>query len=142
MERLRIERGENIAQMVVRRRAVLERPEATQKINLLLAEPRDIGEGLRSRQHGEQAQEQDLVERIDNFPGLSAIRHIFEIGKKSLRLRQGLDIRSARVHPNPLQIESEDSDRVSSNAACHLLLHPIALGRLARCRGRRSEYSG
>ncbi|MBG0808042.1 ATP-binding protein [Methylosinus sp. H3A] len=35
---------------------------------------------------------------------------------------------SARVHRNPPKIESEDSDRFSSDASCHLLLHPIALG--------------
>nr|WP_281433653.1 hypothetical protein [Methylosinus sp. H3A] len=79
LERLRVERGENVAEMVVRQRAVFEWPEATQQVELFLAEPRDVGEGLRPGQHGEQAQEQDLVERIDDLPGLPAIRHIFEI---------------------------------------------------------------
>ncbi len=79
LERLRVERGENVAEVVVRRRPVCERPEATQQVEFLLAESRDIGEGLRPGQHGEQAQEQDLVERIDDLPGLPAIRHIFEI---------------------------------------------------------------
>ena len=69
----------NAGAMIMGGRAVRERPEATQKIELLLAEPRDIGEGLRPSQHSEQAQEQDLVERIDHLPGLPVIRHVFEV---------------------------------------------------------------
>ena len=127
LERLRVERGENIAQMIMRRRAVCERPEPAQKIELLLAKTGDVGEGLRPRQHRQQAQQQDLIERIDDFPGLTLIRHIFEIAEKSRRLGQSLEVPSARVHRNPPKIESEDSDKFSSDAYCHLLLHPIAL---------------
>ena len=68
-----------------------------------------------------------ISSRIDDFPGLTSIRHIFEIAEKSRRLGQSLEVPPARVHRNPTKIESEDSDKFSSDAYCHLLLHPIAL---------------
>lgn len=131
LERLRVERGENIAQMIMGGRALREGAEATQEIELLLAEPRNIGEGFRPGQHGEQAQEQYLVERIDDFPSLMAIRHVLEIAKKNSRLGQSLEVPSARVRRFPPKIESEDSDRFSSDPSCHPVPHPIALVCLA-----------
>ena len=84
-ERLGVERGEDVAEMIMRRRAVLERPEAAQQRKLLFAKASHVGEGLGSRQHGEQTQKQNLVERIEDLAGLPMVRHIFEIGKKNSR---------------------------------------------------------
>ena len=64
---LGVERGENIAQMIVRGRAVAIGPEPAQQIELLLAKAGDVGEGLRPRQHREQAQQQDFIERINDL---------------------------------------------------------------------------
>ena len=72
LELLGVQRGEDIAEVIVRRRAIPERPEAAQKLKLLDAEAGDIGEGLRPGQHGEQTQQQDLIERIGHLAGLAA----------------------------------------------------------------------
>ena len=79
-----------------------------------------------ARQHGKQAQEQDLVERIDDLAGLPMVLHIFEIGEKNRRLGQRRACARRRVHRTILRPESEDVDRFSSNPFCHLLLRPIA----------------
>jgi hypothetical protein len=55
LERRRIKHCKDIAEVVVRRRAVRERPEPTQQIDLLFAKPRNIDEGFRAGQHGEKA---------------------------------------------------------------------------------------
>src|SRR6516164_699409 len=69
-EGLRVERGEDVAEMIMRRRPACERPKAAQESELLLAKTRDVGEGLGPCQYGQQAQEQDLVERINDLPRL------------------------------------------------------------------------
>ena len=105
LERLGVERGENVAEMIMRRRAVRERPEPAQQLELLLAEPRDVGERLRAGQNRQQAQEQDLIERIDHLAGWPMIRHVFEIPEKNSRLGKRLAIRaSACPSPLPRQI--------------------------------------
>ena len=50
-----VEHGHDVAEVIVRRHAILERTKAAKKVNLLAAEERDAGEGVRSRQHREQA---------------------------------------------------------------------------------------
>jgi hypothetical protein len=117
--------------MIVGRRPVGERPEAAQQNQLLLAKARDVGEGLGSSQHREQAQEQYLVERINHFAGLPPIRHILEILEKNRCLGERRKIPYRLVHRPILRLESEDDDRFSSNPICHALLHPIALMRAA-----------
>ncbi len=79
LELLGVEDGQDVAEMVVCRRAVLERAEAAQKPKLLAAEQGDIGEGLGPGQHGEQAEKQDLVERICYLALLARILQILEI---------------------------------------------------------------
>jgi hypothetical protein len=71
---LGIERRKDIAKVIVRGRSVTERPKPTQKINLLLAEPRNIHERLRSAQNREQTQQQYLVQRIGDFATLARVR--------------------------------------------------------------------
>jgi len=63
----------------VRGRSIAKRPEAAQKLDLLLAEPRDIGERLGSGQHRKQTQQQHLLEWINNFASLARVRHIPEM---------------------------------------------------------------
>ena len=126
-EGLRVERGEDVAEMIMRRRPACERPKAAQESELLLAKTRDVGEGLGPCQYGQQAQEQDLVERINDLARLPMVRHVFEISKKNRRLGQRRAITSRLSHRTILRPESEDVDRFSSNPFCHLLLHPIAL---------------
>jgi hypothetical protein len=56
--------------------AVAKWAEPTQKIELLLAESGNFDERLGSRQHREQTQKQDLLERIEHLAGLARIRQI------------------------------------------------------------------
>jgi hypothetical protein len=63
-----IERRENVAEVVVRRRSIAKWQEPAKKLDLLLAEPRDIDERFRSGKHTEQAQQQHLFERITRWP--------------------------------------------------------------------------
>jgi 5,10-methylenetetrahydrofolate reductase len=51
LKRFGIERRKNIAEVIVGGRPVAKRPEPAQQIDLLLAKPRDIHEGLRSAQN-------------------------------------------------------------------------------------------
>ncbi len=50
-EALSVERGEDIAEMIVARRPVGEGTETAQQAKLLLAKPRNVGETLRARQN-------------------------------------------------------------------------------------------
>ena len=60
-------------------RSIPKRPEPAKKLNLLLSEPRDVGECLGSAKHRKQAQQQNLVERIGDFAALARVRHILEM---------------------------------------------------------------
>jgi len=119
-----VERRENIAEMVVRRRSVPERQEPAKKLDLLLAESRDIDEGLRSGKHSEQAQQQHIFERIDHLAALPWIWKIRKTLQKNKRFALAPQI-SPPPPSRPPQIESEDHDRFSTSAVCHELLHPI-----------------
>ncbi|MBB4189837.1 hypothetical protein GGE07_006543 [Sinorhizobium terangae] len=77
-----VEHGEDVAEVIVRRRPIGEGPKAPQQSQPLLAKTRDIGEGLGSRQHREQAQEQDLLERIDDLARLPMVRQVLEKTKE------------------------------------------------------------
>jgi hypothetical protein len=85
LEFRRVEGRENVAEVVVRRRSIAERQEAAKKLDLLLAEPRDIDEGFRSGKHSEQAQQQHLFERIDHLAALPRIRKIRKTLQKNKR---------------------------------------------------------
>ena len=67
LELLGVEHREDVAEMVVCRRATLERTEAPQKLELLSAEQGDIGDRLGTGQHGEQTRRQDLVQRVGHL---------------------------------------------------------------------------
>ena len=72
--------------MVVCRRAVLERPEAAQKFELLAAEQGDIDEGLDPGHYREQAEEGYLIERVCHRALLARVMQILEITQKDQRL--------------------------------------------------------
>ncbi len=63
--------------------AVPERPEAAQKLALLLAEAGDVDDRLGSSEHGQKAQQQDLVQPIHRLPALPWIRQITEMPQKN-----------------------------------------------------------
>jgi hypothetical protein len=52
----RVECRKNVVELIVRRRPVPERQESAEKFDLLVAIPRNINDGFRSRTHCEQAQ--------------------------------------------------------------------------------------
>ena len=127
LELLGVERGQDIAEVIVRRRAILERAEAAQKLELLVAEEGDIDEGLRPGQHREQTQQQHLVERVRHLALLARVRQILEMTQKNNRLVKCRTVRRRVVHRRPPPIESRIAIDFSTSAVCHVLLHPIAL---------------
>nr|WP_246206830.1 hypothetical protein [Methylocystis heyeri] len=108
-----VERGEDVAEVIMCRHSIGERPQAAQEGELLLAKARDVGEGLGAGQHREQAQEQDLIERINDLAGLTRVRHIFEIYKKNRRFDQSRIVR-ARMVRRPFSVSNQ---RMSTDSA-------------------------
>ena len=86
----RVNHRKNIAELVVRRGPILERQEPSKKFDLLLAEPCDFDEALCPRQHCQQAQQEDLLKRIDDLAGLPRVR---QIAKKTQK-NEGFALRS------------------------------------------------
>ena len=127
LEWLGVERGQDVAQVVVRRRPVFERPEASEKGQLQSAEPGYVRNRLRPGDDGKQAQQQNLIERIFDFAPLPNIRQIFEITEEDNRFVKRFNFLRRTLHRNPPIGESVDFDRFSTQSICHELLHPIAL---------------
>ncbi len=122
-------------------RSIAKRPEPAQQTDLLLAEPRDVDERLRPAQHRQQAQQQHLVERINDFAALPKIRKIFEIIQKNTCFDDRSKFRRRLLRRVLRKTKSEDHDRFNTSSLCHALLHPIALSArrpgLARAGARR-----
>ena len=57
----------------------------TQQAQLLAAEQGDIGDGVRARQDGEQAEDQDILQRVVHLPLLARILQIFEMTQRPSR---------------------------------------------------------
>ena len=101
LERLGVNRGEDVTQVIVRRRPIAERPETAQQRELL-REPGDIDKGLGPGQHREQRQHKHLVERIHHLAALARVRQIVKIAQKNTCFSKGSTIRRRLVHPrNP-----------------------------------------
>ena len=79
LELHRVQGGEDIAEMVVRLRTVREGPETAEEVELLLAEPGDIGEGIGARQYREQGQQQHFGEWIRDLAALPCIGQVIEM---------------------------------------------------------------
>ena len=81
-------------------RAFAKWPEPAQHVQLLVAEAGDVGNGFRPGQHGEQAKQQHLVERIHHLRALPMVRQILEIAQKDNRLGNRLAIGAPGIHRN------------------------------------------
>ena len=106
LELLGIQDGENVAEMIVRRRAFVERTEAAQQAKLLAAEQGDIGDRLGAGQHGEQAKKQDLLQRIVHLPLLARILQVLEITQENNTLVERCATRCGACHgtsPHPIR---------------------------------------
>src|ERR1700728_1703896 len=106
LELLRVQDSQDVTEVVVRRRALRERPEATQQVQLLAAEQRDIGDGVGTRQHGEQTEDQDLLQRVVHLPLLARILQIFEMTQENDRLVECSAIRCRAFHGSSPACES------------------------------------
>ena len=74
-----VERGKDIAEMIMRRRAIHIGPKPPQQINLPLAKSGDVGERLRPRKNRQKNQQKDFRQRIINFARLTMIRQTIEM---------------------------------------------------------------
>jgi hypothetical protein len=80
---LGIQCGEHLAQPVMIGRCVRKRPEAPQEIELAVPELGNRGEGLGPGQNREQAEQQDLVQRIDHLAELPRVSQIRKMIQKN-----------------------------------------------------------
>ena len=131
LELLDVEGGENFAEPVVRRRAVLELGEALQQSEFGLAEPRDVDEVVRSREDRQETENQDFRQRIDHLARLSMVPQLLEIIEKNNVIENALGLGrnnpAHRLHRAPPMT----NQRIATDSAlCPLVtyfLHPIAL---------------
>ena len=106
LELLGIQRREDIAEVIMRRRAILERAEPTEQRELLGAEKRDLSEAFRASQHRQQTQQQNLVERIGHLAKLARVPQTLEIAQKYNRLGKCRIVRCRAVHGHSPACES------------------------------------
>jgi hypothetical protein len=106
LELVGVQCGEDVAEVIMRRRAILEWAKPAEQRELLCSEKRDLGEAFRAGQHGEQAQKQDLVERISHFAALARILEILEIAQKNNRLGECRTVHCRAVHDHSPSSES------------------------------------
>jgi hypothetical protein len=121
---LGVEGCEDIAEVIVRRRAIAKWPEPAQQREFLAAETGDIDKGLRPGQHREQAQQQHFVERIRYLATLARVRHVPEILQENHRLAKRPAVPCNAIHRCPPRIDQEDRNRFSTSAVCHALPSP------------------
>ena len=109
-EWLGVERGQDVAQVVVRRRSVLEGSEASEKGQLMPAEPGYVRDRLRPGDDGQQAQQQNLIERIFDLAALPNVQQISEIAQEDDCFVKRPDFLDRTLHRNPPICESVDFD--------------------------------
>jgi hypothetical protein len=95
--------------MVMRRCAVLERAEAAQQFELFATEQGDVDDGLGPDQHGEQAKQEDLVERIGDLAWLARVFQVFEMTQENHRLVECGTVCRSVVHGCPPQANRRSS---------------------------------
>ncbi len=78
-------------------------------------------------QHGQQAQQQDLVQPIHRLAALPWIRQITETPQKNDRLREHPALRTSLVHRRPLHPNQWTTTDSAPNAFVTPLFHPIDL---------------
>jgi len=113
LELLGVERGKDVAEVIVRGRSIAKRQEPAQKADLLLAEPRDIAERLGAAEHREQAQQQHLGEWIKNFSALPRVRKIPETLKKNNSFARRPKLHRSFLH-RPLR---KPNQRITTDSA-------------------------
>src|SRR3954449_11523184 len=101
LELLGVEHCQDVAEMIVCWRAVLEWTEAAQKLALLATEQGDVDKGFRPGEHREQTEKEDLVERVGYLALLARVLQVFEIAQKNNRLVECGTIRRRVVHGCP-----------------------------------------
>ncbi len=123
LEGFGIERRQDVAEVVVRGSAAGERPEAAQKLALLLAEAGDVDDRLGSSQHGQQAQQQDLVQRPITLPRCRGSGRSLNASAKPPTPRAPRP--PHKLCPSPTAPpESVDPDRFSPKRFCHPPVSP------------------
>src|SRR5882757_3710374 len=115
-----VQHGQDIAEMIVGRRAVTERTEAAQQVQLLHAKDGYLGDGLRPGRYREQAKKKDLLKRITHLALLPGVVEIFEIVQKNDCLVDCGAFRGGVVHGG--LPESESTEAISNQ-------HPSGLSR-------------
>ena len=98
LELFGIEHGEDIAQVTVVRRAILEWAEAAKKCEFLDAEQGDLGESLGPGQHAHQAQQQNLIQRVGHLPLLARVGEVLEMTQKDDRFVECTTVRCCVTH--------------------------------------------
>ena len=93
-----VQHRQDVAQVTVVRRAILERTEAAKKRQLFNPEQGDLGESFGTGKHAEQAQEQDLIERVGHLALLARVVQIFEMTQKDDRFVECAAVRYCTVH--------------------------------------------
>ena len=96
-----IQRGKDVAQMVMGGRSMLKSQKPAQKIELFLAKPGNIDDGLCASQDCQQAQQQNLVERVHHLAALSRIGQIPEVIQKNQAIRERSTLRRRYLHSCP-----------------------------------------
>jgi len=106
--------------VVVRRSPLQKGTKPAQQAELLLAEAGDVGDGFRPGQHSQQAQKQDLGQRIHHLAALARVRQILEIAQKNNRLpKRRATFRLAAHHRAPTANQWNTTD-----SAHHSLVTP------------------
>ena len=139
LELFGIECSQDVAEVIMSRRAVREGAEAAQESELLLTKPGHVGDRLGTGQHGEQAQQQDLIEGVEHLGLLARVRQVFEKPQKNNRFSKRTTVLARAFHDRVLN-EPEDIDRFSTSPQCHAHTHPIALTRDPSARGVRATH--
>jgi hypothetical protein len=105
----RIESGEDVAEMIMRRSAVEEWPEPPEKLAFPATEPRDLDEGIGSGKHRQQGQQEYLIKWIHDLAALTWIWHIIEIIEKYDRFGKCSTVCRCVVHGRSPPTESGGS---------------------------------
>jgi hypothetical protein len=98
LERIGVQSGEDVAEVIMGWRAILERAEPAEQSQLPGAEEGDLREALSPGQHAEQTQKQHLVERIGHLAALARVPKVLEIAQKDNRLGECRTVRCRAVH--------------------------------------------
>jgi hypothetical protein len=126
LELLGSEHCKDIAEMTVRRRAILERVDAAQHLELLEAQRGEIDEGFRPGQHRKQADKQALVERLYHLALLARMLQTVGIVQKTAVTSSAAQSVVVTPMASPGQ-RIERRHKPSTLISCHVLLHPNAV---------------